>query len=64
MRSETIFKRNKLPKTFETRSLTIVRYENELHQALKTSYYMHDVHPNWQYFEKNAIESRKVIWHV
>jgi hypothetical protein len=28
------------------RILTIVRYENELHQALKTSYYKHDVHQN------------------
>jgi hypothetical protein len=27
-----------------------------LHQALKTSYYKHDVHQNWQYFEKNATE--------
>ena len=50
MRSETIFRRKNLPKTFEKRSLTIVRYENELHQALKsvkTSYTIkHDVHQN------------------
>jgi hypothetical protein len=36
MRSETIFKRNKLPKTLEKRRLTIGRYENKFHQALKT----------------------------
>jgi hypothetical protein len=27
-----------LPKTFEKRSFTIVRIQNELHEALKTSY--------------------------
>jgi hypothetical protein len=37
-RSETIFRRKKLPKTFEKHSLTIVRYENELNKAIKTSY--------------------------
>jgi hypothetical protein len=37
-RSETIFKRKNQPKTFEKRSLAIVRYENELYQAVKTSY--------------------------
>jgi hypothetical protein len=38
MRSETIFRRKNLPKPFDKRSLMIVRYE--LHQALKTSYYI------------------------
>ena len=59
MRSETILKRKKLPKTLEKRRLTIVRYENELHQALRL-HTKHDVHQNWQYFEKNATETVKV----
>jgi hypothetical protein len=63
-RSETIFKRKNLPKTFEKHSLTIVRIRKWIASSPKRLHTKHDVHQNWQYFDRNATETRKVIWHV